>query len=61
MAQIYDTVASDGQDDRIRPLLNYNLQIFFGSISGDVSQSGDGSKKDLAKFGYKPNMKIRKI
>jgi hypothetical protein len=35
------------------------LQIFFGSISGDVSQSGDGLKKDLAKFGYKPNMKVR--
>jgi hypothetical protein len=31
------------------------LQIFLGSIFGDVSQSGDGSKKDLAKFGYKPN------
>jgi len=32
-----------------------------GSIFGDVSQSGDGSKKDLAKFGYKPNMKSEKI
>jgi hypothetical protein len=43
------------------PFLTTTCKFFFGSIFGDVSQSGDGSEKDLAKFGYKPNMKVRKF
>jgi len=41
------------------PFLTTTCKYFFGSIFGDVSQSGDGSEKNLAKFGYKPNMKVR--
>jgi hypothetical protein len=37
------------------------LQKISGSIFGDVSQSGDGSKKDLAKYESKKNLKHRSI
>jgi hypothetical protein len=42
------------------PFLTTTCKFLFGSIFGDVSQSGDGWKKDLARFGYKPKNESKK-